>query len=112
MKKLLLGLAVLAVFMVSVPLTTDAQTCHPRRQRARVSRSYAVRSYNYQRPGFWQRHRNLKNIALATGGGALLGGLIGGSRKGIGIGALVGAGSGALYTYVLKPKKRVYRNYR
>jgi hypothetical protein len=38
----------------------------------------------------------------------LVGGLIGGNRKGILTGALVGAGAGALYTYVINPKKKRY----
>ena len=47
------------------------------------------------------------NMAIGTGGGALLGGLIGGKR-GAGIGALAGAGGSALYTYKLNPKRRRY----
>jgi hypothetical protein len=37
----------------------------------------------------------------------LIGGIAKGGR-GAGVGALVGAGSGALYTYVLNKKKRRY----
>lgn len=110
MKKFLAGLVILFVFAVTLPLATNAQTCYPRKRKATVSKKYAVRGYQAQRPSFWQRHRNTRNILLATGGGALAGGLIGGNRKSIGVGALVGAGSGALYTYVIKPKKK--RNYR
>jgi len=47
------------------------------------------------------------NIGIATGAGALLGGLIGG-RRGVGLGMLTGAGGGALYTYKLNPKRRRY----
>jgi membrane associated rhomboid family serine protease len=50
-------------------------------------------------------------MGIATGAGALIGGLIGGGR-GAGIGALAGAGGGALYTYKIKPKQRRYYNYR
>lgn len=60
-----------------------------------------------KRPSFYRRHRNAVNIGIATGGGALLGGLMGG-RKGAGLGALIGLGSGALYTYKLNKKKRRY----
>jgi hypothetical protein len=100
----------LAVFAVTVPLTVDAQTCRCRRasSRTRVSRSYATRGYTYRKPSFWSRHRNTRNMLLATGGGALLGGLLGGRRSSMGKGALVGAGAGALYTFVLKPKRRSY----
>ena len=60
-----------------------------------------------QRPSFYRRHRNLINIGIATGAGAGLGAILGG-RRGALIGAGSGAGLGALYTYVLKAKKRRY----
>src|SRR5215212_629884 len=47
---------------------------------------------------FWQKHRDKLTVAMGAGGGALLGGLIGGKR-GAGIGALAGGGGSALYTY-------------
>lgn len=122
MKKFLAILIMLFAFMVTLPLSAEAASgggdrCG--RKRGHYSKSYrgrssnnrnyyATRGYSYQRPSFYRRHRNLVNIGLATGGGALLGGLIGGNRKGIGVGALTGAGAGALYTYVLRPKKRRY----
>ncbi len=108
MKKFMIGLVMLFLFAVTLPLSANAQTCHPRKHRVSHSRNYAVRGSSYERPSFYQRHRHLSNIAIATGGGALIGGLLGGNRKSIGIGALIGAGSGALYTYVLKPKRRNY----
>jgi hypothetical protein len=137
MKKFLAGLVVLFVLMVSVPLSTEAHNGCPRYRKARKSyasrnyyrsnyrsnyrnvnrygynnasrRSYSTQAYTYQRPSFYRRHRNLINLGIATGGGALIGGLAGG-RRGAGIGALIGAGSGALYTYGLNKKKtRYYR---
>jgi len=66
--------------------------------------------YDYgQRNGrsFWQKHRDKLTLAMGTGGGALLGGLIGG-RKGAGIGALAGAGGSALYTYKIRRRHRNY----
>jgi outer membrane lipoprotein SlyB len=56
---------------------------------------------------FWQKHRDKLTLAMGTGGGALLGGLIGG-KKGAGIGALAGAGSSALYTYKIRKRNRRY----
>ena len=56
---------------------------------------------------FWQKHRDKLTLAMGTGGGALLGGLIGGKR-GAGIGALAGAGGSALYTYKLRKRTRRY----
>ena len=73
--------------------------------------AYSTRTYVGRRPSFYRRHRNVINMAIGTGAGALLGGLIGGGR-GAGIGALVGLGGSALYTYKLNPKKRrYYRRY-
>ena len=56
---------------------------------------------------FWQKHRDKLTLAMGTGAGALLGGVIGG-KKGAGIGALAGAGGSALYTYKLRKRHRNY----
>ena len=56
---------------------------------------------------FWQKHRDKLTVAMGTGAGAILGGLIGGKR-GAGIGALAGAGGSALYTYKLRRRHRNY----
>jgi hypothetical protein len=56
---------------------------------------------------FWQKHRDKLTLAMGTGGGALLGGLIGGKR-GAGIGALAGLGGSALYTYKLRHRRHRY----
>jgi hypothetical protein len=110
------------VFAVGLPLTVEAQSCRCRSYRrtshtrhyARRStaRSDSTRSYvATRRPSFYRRHRNMINIGIATGAGALIGGLLGG-RRGVAYGLMGGAGAGALYTYKLNPKKRrYYRNY-
>jgi hypothetical protein len=127
MKKVLASLLVLFVLMIGLPLSAEAHNgCprHRRYKRANVSRNYyrapvyrntyytpspryRTAGYAYQRPSFYRRHRNLINLGIATGGGALIGGIARGKR-GAGYGALIGAGSGALYTYVLNKKKRRY----
>lgn len=116
MKKIIASLLVLFVLMIGLPLTSEAHTGCPRHRRVAkrtyVSRSYAAPRYRTagyatKRPSFYRRHRNLINIGIATGGGALIGGIARGKR-GAGYGALIGAGSGALYTYVLNKKKRRY----
>lgn len=56
---------------------------------------------------FWQKHRDKLTLAIGTGAGAAVGGLIGG-KKGAGIGALAGLGSSALYTYKLRKRSRNY----
>lgn len=107
MKKFLIVVLALFVFAVTLPMTADAQSCR-RKRKSYSSRTYAVRGYQAQRrPSFYRRHRNLINIGIATGAGALVGGLIGG-RRGAGWGMLAGAGSGALYTYKINPKRRRY----
>jgi outer membrane lipoprotein SlyB len=56
---------------------------------------------------FWQKHRDKLTLAIGTGAGAAIGGLIGG-KKGAGIGSLAGLGSSALYTYKLRKRSRNY----
>lgn len=56
---------------------------------------------------FWQKHRDKLTVAMGSGGGALIGGLVGG-KKGAGIGALAGGGGSALYTYKLRKRNRNY----
>ena len=67
--------------------------------------------YDYSEPrrgrSFWQKHRDKLTVAMGAGGGALIGGLIGG-KKGAGIGALAGGGGSALYTYKLRNRNRRY----
>jgi hypothetical protein len=131
MKKFFAGLLVLFVLMIGLPLSAEAHNGCPRHRRAKksyVSRNYyrAPRYYNAsyrrapryyanysytRRPSFYRRHRNLINLGVATGVGALIGGAFGRGRGAL-IGAGIGAGSGALYTYVLnKKKRRYYRHY-
>ena len=91
----------MTMMTIALPLSANAQIGR---------KSYRTRSYaqqTYQRPSFYRRHRNVINMGVATGAGALLGGIIGG-KKGAGIGALLGAGGGALYTYKIRPKQRRY----
>ena len=66
--------------------------------------------YDYNQPrkrSFWQKHRDKLTVAAGTGGGALLGGIIGG-KKGAAIGAIAGGGGSALYTYKIRKKDRRY----
>jgi len=75
------------------------------------SRSTASRVYyDYQQPkgrSFWQKHRDKLTVAMGTGAGAAIGGLIGG-KKGALIGGLSGAGGSALYTYKLRKRSPSY----
>jgi uncharacterized membrane protein len=89
-----------AMLAVALPLAANAQTSGNRYTRNRTNTTRV-----YKRPNFYQRHRNLINIGIGTGAGALIGGLIGG-KKGALIGTAAGAGGSALYTYKIKPKNR------
>lgn len=99
--------AVLGAMIPMFAVETSAQTYLRSRK---VTRTYLTRTN--KKPSFYRRHRNLINIGIGTGAGALIGGLVGG-KKGALIGTAVGAGGSALYTYKINPKKtRYYRNYR
>jgi hypothetical protein len=80
------------------------------RTAARYDNSRRV-YYDYEQPArkrsFWDKHRDKLTVAAGAGGGALIGGLIGG-KKGAGIGALAGGGGSALYTYKLRKRNRTY----
>jgi hypothetical protein len=104
MRKFFAMLIMMAMLAIMVPIAADAQTTYIKRYK-KNGRWYTTRVY--KKPSYYRRHRNAINIAAATGAGALIGGIAKGG-KGAGIGALIGAGSGALYTYKIKPKKRKY----
>ena len=78
--------------------------------RPRYSSAPQRAYYDYGQPrsrSFWQKHRDKLTVAMGTGGGALLGRIIGGG-KGAAIGALAGAGGSALYTYKIRHRNRRY----
>ena len=58
---------------------------------------------------FWKKHRDKLTVAGSALGGAAIGGIAGG-KKGAAIGSLAGAGTGALYTYKIR-KRRRHRRY-
>ncbi len=96
-------MAMVAVMIPLMSTSADAQT----RRYSNGSRTYRT----YKRPNVYNRHRNLINIGIGTGAGALIGALVGG-KKGALIGTAVGAGGSALYTYKINPKKKRYYRYR
>ncbi len=105
MKKIITTFMMMALMAISIPMlatSADGQT------RYRTRRTY---TQTYEKPSFYKRHRNLINIAIGTGAGALIGGLLGG-KKGALIGTAAGAGGAALYTYKLNPKTRRYERVR
>jgi hypothetical protein len=78
-----------------------------RNSGSRASSQRVYYDYKPRQRSFWDKHRDKLTVAMGTGGGALIGGLIGG-KKGAGIGALSGAGGSALYTYKLRNRNRNY----
>jgi uncharacterized protein YcfJ len=96
MKRIIATFMMMALMAVMVPLmatSADAQT-----YRNRTA---------YKKQSTYDKHRNLINIGIGAGAGALIGALAGGG-KGAAIGAAAGAGGGALYTYVFNPKTKKY----
>jgi hypothetical protein len=96
--------------------TEQRVTTSTRRAPSRVVyRSTASRAssnrvyYNYEprRRSFWDKHRDKLTVAMGSGAGAAIGGLIGGG-KGAAIGALAGGGGSALWTYKLRKRNRNY----
>lgn len=105
MKKYIGAFLMMAMMAVLIPLfagSADAQT-RRNRDRGRYSERYEKRNV-------YQRHRNIINIGIGTGAGALIGAMVGG-KKGALIGAAAGAGGSALYTYKLNPKTKKYERY-
>ncbi|HWT00599.1 MAG TPA: hypothetical protein VN256_10155 [Pyrinomonadaceae bacterium] len=99
--------------------TTAAPTSRVVYRNAPARRSYGRSNYAGSRQvyydyntqprkrSFWQKHRDKLTVAMGAGGGALIGGLVGG-KKGAIIGALAGGGGSALYTYKLRKRNRNY----
>jgi hypothetical protein len=97
---------------VATPVATRVVTRNAPARTRTVYRNNAPRRvyYDYGQTrgrSFWQKHRDKLTMAMGAGGGALLGGLIGG-KKGAGIGALAGGGGSALYTYKIRKRNRNY----
>jgi len=90
---------------------TTSTTSSVATNRASAARSSSSRRayYDYgtapRGRTFWQKHRDKLTVAMGTGGGALIGGLLGGKR-GAGIGMLAGGASSALYTYKIRKRHR------
>ena len=90
------------LLLFASPEPVSAQTYY-----RKVYRNGRLTYVRVRKPSYYRRHRNRINMAIGTGGGALVGGLIGG-RKGALIGAGTGLAGSAMYTYVWNKKKRRY----
>jgi hypothetical protein len=103
----LMMVLVLGLLPLLTPTSAEAQTY----VRRYVDSRGRVRYRRVAKPSYYRRHRNRVNMAVGTGAGAIIGGLIGG-RRGAVIGGATGLGGSALYTYKIKPKRRKYRKIR
>lgn len=89
----------------SAPSRVVYRSSRPR--YATSSQPYYSSNTRYRGRSFWDKHRDKLTVAMGSGGGALIGSLIGG-RKGAAIGALAGGGGSALYTYKIRKRNRRY----
>ena len=78
-----------------------------RNSGSRASSQRVYYDYQPRKRSFWDKHRDKLTVAMGTGAGAAIGGLIGG-KKGAVIGGLSGAGGSALWTYKLRNRNRNY----
>jgi hypothetical protein len=78
-----------------------------RNSGSRASSQRVYYDYQPRKRSFWDKHRDKLTVAMGTGAGAAIGGLIGG-KKGAVIGGLSGAGGSALWTYKLRKRDRNY----
>jgi len=121
-KAIAILISLLVLSMTALPVAAQTRTRCTTRRTAQTSRyydRYDNRSYDTYRAdrsryddyrydgdrSVWDRHRDKITTAAGTGGGAILGGLIGG-KKGAIIGAITGGGGAALYTYKIRNKNR------
>lgn len=118
MKKIFAGILTITLLAVmAAPTFAQGRSCRTY-SRPRTTRTYYDNSrvyngsrvyydYGYRNRSFWDRHRDKLTLAIGTGAGAAIGGLIGGKR-GAAIGALSGLGGSALYTYKLRNRRIRY----
>jgi outer membrane lipoprotein SlyB len=109
MRKFVITFTMMTLFAGLIPLMTPITAEAQRKVYAKrvVDRYGRVRYVRSAKPSFYRRHRNRVNMAVGTGLGAIIGGLLGG-RRGAVIGGAAGLGGSALYTYKLRPKQRKY----
>ena len=113
-------LAITIVAVMAAPTFAQGRSCrtYSTYSTRRSARTYYDNSrvdnqgrvyydYGYRDRSFWDRHRDKLTLAIGTGAGAAIGGLIGGKR-GAAIGALSGLGGSALYTYKIRNNRRGY----
>ena len=90
--------------------TATAQTYRRYDRRANYDRRY-YDNERYNNRSVWERSRDKVTVAGGTGAGAVLGALVGGKKCAV-VGALIGAGGSALYTYKLRERDGRRSRYR
>ncbi len=71
------------------------------------SRQRVVYTNAPKKRSFWQKHRDKLTVGIGAGSGAIIGGLLGG-KKWAAIGAGIGGGGAALYTYKIRKRNKRY----
>ena len=105
-----LGVVIVFTMLLLLVPPVSARTCGKLRHRhSNVTHTHysCVGDGHKHGRSFWSKHRDKLTMAIGTGSGAAIGGLAGG-KKGAGIGALVGLGGSALYTYKLRKRSPRY----
>ena len=90
---------------VTTTRRTPARVVYRNSGTSRASSQRVYYDYQPRQRSFWDKHRDKLTVAMGTGAGAAIGGLVGG-KKGVAIGALSGAGGSALWTYKLRNRNR------
>lgn len=113
MKRFYAGLVMLAMMVMLLPMSAQAQRCGNLRHRhgnlVHTHQACVGDGHKHGR-SFWQKHRDKITTAGGALGGAAIGGIAGG-RKGAAIGALIGGGGAAVYTYGIRKRRRSARRY-
>ena len=106
MRKIFSILVVLTfIALLSVPVS--ARTCGKLRHRhSNITHTHYSCVGDGHRHGrsFWQKHRDKLTTAGGAGAGAIIGGIASG-KKGAAIGAVIGGGGAAVYTYGIRKRR-------
>jgi outer membrane lipoprotein SlyB len=105
---LLLGFTILAgssvpAFAGSGKKRANRQAAYSRYYDDQVNSRYNRYDEYEDDRSIWEKHRDKITTAAGAGGGAILGGMVGG-KKGAIIGGIAGAAGAALYTYKIRKK--------
>jgi hypothetical protein len=110
-RKFITTIVMAIMFAISIPALAGTASAQRRNNDRNYDTQYDDQYYQdeyyddneYKKPNVYDRHRKVINIGVATGAGAIIGGIFGG-KKGALIGAGVGVATGAIITAKQKPR--------